>query len=62
MEAICYTETSYSFIITRRYNQPPLWSSGQTSWLQIQRSRFRFPALPGILSSSGSGTVSTQPL
>jgi hypothetical protein len=28
---------------------PPLWSSGQSSWLQIQRS------------SSGSGTGSTQP-
>jgi hypothetical protein len=25
---------------------PPLWSSGQISWLQIHRSRVRFPALP----------------
>jgi hypothetical protein len=40
---------------------PPLWSSGQTSWLQTQRSRVRFPALPNFLSSSGSGTGSTQP-
>ena len=40
---------------------PPLWSSGQSFWLQIQRSRFRFPALPDFLSSSGSGTGSTQP-
>jgi hypothetical protein len=24
---------------------PPLWSSGQNSWLQIQRSWVRFPAL-----------------
>jgi hypothetical protein len=23
----------------------PLWSSGKSSWLQIQRSRARFPAL-----------------
>jgi hypothetical protein len=23
---------------------PPLWSSGQNFWLQIQRSRVRFPA------------------
>jgi hypothetical protein len=23
--------------------RPPLWSSGQSSWLQIQRSRVRFP-------------------
>ena len=40
---------------------PPLWSSGQSFWLQIQRSRVRFPALPDFLSSSGSGTGSTQP-
>jgi ABC-type phosphonate transport system ATPase subunit len=26
--------------------RPPLWSSGQSSWLQIQRSRVRFPTLP----------------
>jgi hypothetical protein len=41
--------------------QPPLWSSGQSSWLQIQRSRDRFPALSEFLRSSGSGTGSTQP-
>jgi hypothetical protein len=40
---------------------PPLWSSGQSSWLQIQRSRVWFPALPDFLRSSGSGTGSTQP-
>ena len=34
---------------------PPLWSSGQSFWLQIQRSRVLFPALPDFLSSSGSG-------
>jgi hypothetical protein len=39
--------------------RPPLWSSGQSYWLQIQRSRFRFPALPDFLRSSGSGTGST---
>ena len=42
-------------------NKLPLWSSGQSFWLQIQRSQFRFPALPDFLSSSGSGTGSTQP-
>ena len=26
--------------------RPPLWSSGQSFWLQIQRFRVRFPALP----------------
>ena len=30
-------------------------------WLQIQRFRVRSPALPDFLSSSGSGTGSTQP-
>jgi hypothetical protein len=40
--------------------RPPLWSSGQSSWLQIQRSRVWFPALPDFLSR-GSGTGSTQP-
>ena len=40
---------------------PPLWSSGQSFWLHIQRSRVRSPALPDFLSSSGSGTGSTQP-
>jgi hypothetical protein len=38
-----------------------LWSSGQSSWLQIQRSRVRFPALLDFLRSSGSGTRFTQP-
>ena len=33
----------------------------QSFWLQIQRSRVRSPALPDFLSSSGSGTGSTQP-
>jgi len=39
----------------------PLWSSGQSFWLQIQRSRVRSPVLPDFLSSSESGTGSTQP-
>jgi hypothetical protein len=38
--------------------RPPLWSSGQSSSLQIQRSRFRFPALPHFLRSSGSVPLS----
>jgi hypothetical protein len=41
--------------------RPPLWSGGQSSWLQIQKSLVRFPALPDFLKSSGSGTGSTQP-
>jgi hypothetical protein len=38
-----------------------VWSGGQSSWLQIQRSRVRFPALPDFLRSSGSIKGSTQP-
>jgi hypothetical protein len=41
--------------------RPPLWSSGQSFWIHIQRFRVRFPALPDFLRSSGSGTESTQP-
>jgi hypothetical protein len=39
--------------------RPPLWSSGQSSWLQIQRFRVRFPALPGLQKISGPETEST---
>jgi hypothetical protein len=38
---------------------PPLWSSGQSSWLQIRRFRARFPGT--TKKSSGSGMGSTQP-
>jgi hypothetical protein len=41
--------------------RPPLWSSGQSFWLQIMRSHVRYPALPDSLRSSGSGTGYTQP-
>jgi hypothetical protein len=40
---------------------PPLWSSGQSFWLQTQRSRVLFPALPDFLISRGSGTGSNVP-
>jgi hypothetical protein len=36
--------------------RPLLFSSGESSWLQTQRSRVRFPALPDFVRSSGSGT------
>jgi hypothetical protein len=35
--------------------------SGQSSWLQIRRSRVRFPGTTREKKSSGSGTGSTQP-
>jgi hypothetical protein len=44
------------------FMRPLLWSSAQSSWLQIQRSRVRFPVLLDFLRSSVSGTESTQPL
>jgi hypothetical protein len=40
---------------------PPLWSTGQRSWLHIQGSQVRLPELSDFLSSSGSGTGYTQP-
>jgi hypothetical protein len=47
---VCYVEES----------RLPLWSSGKSSWLQNQRTRF--PALPDFLGSTRStpGTGSTQ--
>jgi hypothetical protein len=36
-------------------------SSCQSFWLEIQRSRVRFPALPDFLRNSRSGTGSAQP-
>jgi hypothetical protein len=41
--------------------KPPLWSSAKSSWLQIPRSRVRFPALPDFQISSVSGTGYIQP-
>jgi hypothetical protein len=36
-----------------------LWPSGQSSWLQTQRSRVCFLVLPDFLCNSGSGTRSS---
>jgi hypothetical protein len=36
----------YIYICYEEESRPSLWSSGQSSCLQIQRSRTRFPALP----------------
>ena len=48
-----YFEFKWFIYINIYLNRPPLWSSGQSFWLQIQRSRVRFPALLDFLSSSG---------
>jgi hypothetical protein len=49
------------FWLSNYGEQPLLWSTGQSSWLQIQGSQVWFPALPDFLRSGGSGTGSTQP-
>jgi hypothetical protein len=59
-QAITSSQNLSYFMISSN-SWPPLWSNGQSSWLQIQRSRVRFPALPDFLRSIGSGTGSTQP-
>jgi hypothetical protein len=64
--ALLYTEvyaTCQSFFFNWHSGgwRPPLWSSGQSFWLQIQRSWVRFTALPDFLSSGVFGTGSTQP-
>jgi hypothetical protein len=41
---------------TGLHSWPPLWSSGQSFWLQIQTSLVRFPALPHFFRSRGYGT------
>jgi hypothetical protein len=58
-----YSNTIIIIIISSSSSSggPPLWSSDQSSRLQIQRSRVRFPALPDFPGSSGSGTGSIQP-
>jgi hypothetical protein len=32
--------TKHNFLQDYMVSQPPLWSSGESSWLRIQRSRF----------------------
>jgi hypothetical protein len=56
---ICRLKYSTRFTSVSR---PPLWSNGQSSWLQTQRYRVRLPALADFLCSSVSATGSTQPL
>jgi hypothetical protein len=43
-----------SIIISNFTSRLPLWSSGQSSWLRIQRSQVRIPALLEFLRSDGS--------
>jgi hypothetical protein len=41
--------------------EPPLWSSGQTSWLQIQRSRVQSRITAELLEWKSSGSSSRKP-
>jgi hypothetical protein len=59
---ITRAKTTSTFSMALGYTRPPLWSSGQGSWLQIR--------MPGFDSrhyqekkkkSSGSGTGSSEP-
>jgi hypothetical protein len=61
-EAICKLNPQWRANLYMQFNivGTPLWSSGQSSCLQIQRSRVRLQALPNFLSSA-SGTGYTQP-
>jgi hypothetical protein len=67
MKVVYYLKISYPYVISRQWNfaSVPNPNSdvavGQSSWLQIQKSRVRFLALPDFLRSSGSGLRSTQP-
>jgi hypothetical protein len=47
------------FFVGISVSGPPRYN-GQSPWLQTQRSRVLFLALPDFLSRSGSGTGSTQ--
>jgi hypothetical protein len=48
---------SYFFPLHRR-DQPPLWSSGQSSWLQIRKPGFDSRHYHKKSSGSGTGTLS----
>jgi hypothetical protein len=54
-------QNSSAYRIDHAWLYVAVLSCGQSSWLQIQRTRVQFPALPDILRSSRSGTGSTQP-
>jgi hypothetical protein len=44
------SKINFNIILPYPPKWPPLWSSGQSFWLQIKRSRVRFPVLPDFLS------------
>jgi hypothetical protein len=59
LQAEIYSELVSPFKAFYSLIWPPLWSSGQSSWLQIRRPGFDSQHYQK--KSSGSGTGSTQP-
>jgi hypothetical protein len=55
----CEVQTEVIYVMYKKVG-PPLWSSGQSSWLQIRRPGFDCRHYQKK-KSSGSGTGSTQP-
>jgi hypothetical protein len=51
---LSYPSSYYPFYVSEVITGPPLWSSGQSSWLLTQSSWVLFPALPNFLHSCGS--------
>jgi hypothetical protein len=54
-------DTAANYLHVTFWDRPPLWSSGQSSWLQIRRSGFDSRHYQKKRKSTGSGTGSTQP-
>jgi hypothetical protein len=53
LHAVVKMESTQAITLLMCLLLPPLWSSGQSSCLHIQRSWVRFPAQPDILRSVG---------
>jgi hypothetical protein len=59
LNCLCvYSQTNFIIRVNLDSRWPLLWSSDQSSWLQIQRSRGRFPALPDFVRSLERGPFS----
>jgi hypothetical protein len=54
------TVYKFKFVVIKDHLYGLVVRVRQSSWLQIQRFRVLFPALPDILRNSESGTGSTQ--
>jgi hypothetical protein len=57
---VVFTALVQESVTLCKFSRLPLWSSGQSSWLEIQKSLVPFQALSDFLRSSEPGTGSTQ--